>query len=246
MGKETDELIRLASEVAKVRPGREMDMLITAGERKATALLCMALHDIGVPAESFTGSQAGFVTDTNHTNARILEIRPDRVRESLDRGNVPVVGGAQGVSTDRDVTFLGRNGSDVTAVALAHALKADACELYTDVSGVFTADPRVVPQRAADAPGELRRDVGDVRRRLSEAGDAGRGVRSQLASSVARALELHLGAGHLGGGGGPFHGAGHRVRGRSRHVRGEGHARRACPTSRASRPVCSAPSPMRT
>ncbi|HEX2382460.1 MAG TPA: aspartate kinase [Acidimicrobiales bacterium] len=145
MGKETDELIRLASEVAKIRPGREMDMLITAGERKATALLCMALHDIGVPAESFTGSQAGFVTDTNHTNARILEIRPDRVRDSLDRGNVPVVGGAQGVSTDRDVTFLGRNGSDVTAVALAHALKADACELYTDVSGVFTADPRVVP-----------------------------------------------------------------------------------------------------
>jgi aspartate kinase len=105
----------------------------------------MALHDIGVPAESFTGSQAGFLTDTNHTNARILEIRPDRVRESLDRGNVPVIGGAQGVSTDRDVTFLGRNGSDVTAVALAHALKADACELYTDVSGVFTADPRVVP-----------------------------------------------------------------------------------------------------
>src|SRR5581483_10276993 len=129
----------------KVRPGREMDMLITAGERKATALLCMALHDVGVPAESFTGSQAGFLTDTNHTNARILEIRPDRVRASLEAGNVPVVGGAQGVSTERDITFLGRNGSDVTAVALAHALGADACELYTDVSGVFTADPRVVP-----------------------------------------------------------------------------------------------------
>ncbi len=146
MGKETDELIRLASEVASVRPGREMDMLITAGERKATALLCMALHDIGVPADSFTGSQAGFLTDTTHTNARILEVRPDRVRQSIDEGHVPVVGGAQGVSTDRDVTFLGRNGSDVTAVALAHALDADACELYTDVSGVFTADPRVVPQ----------------------------------------------------------------------------------------------------
>jgi aspartate kinase len=145
MGKETDELIRLASEVATVRPGREMDMLITAGERKATALLCMALHDIGVPADSFTGSQAGFLTDTAHTNARILEVRPDRVRESIDAGRVPVVGGAQGVSSARDVTFLGRNGSDVTAVALAHALGADACELYTDVSGVFTADPRVVP-----------------------------------------------------------------------------------------------------
>src|SRR3954471_11600618 len=145
MGKETDELIRLASEVASVQPGREMDMLITAGERKATALLCMALHGIGVAADSFTGSQAGFLTDTTHTNARILEVRPDRVRDSVQAGRVPVVGGAQGVSTDRDVTFLGRNGSDVTAVALAHALGADACELYTDVSGVFTADPRVVP-----------------------------------------------------------------------------------------------------
>src|SRR5438105_4850715 len=145
MGKGPDELLRLASEVASVRPGREMDMLITAGERKATALLCMALHDIGVPADSFTGSQAGFLTDTTHTNARILEVRPDRVRQSIDAGRVPVVGGAQGVSSDRDVTFLGRNGSDVTAVAIAHALGADACELYTDVSGVFTADPRVVP-----------------------------------------------------------------------------------------------------
>jgi len=145
MGKETDELLRLASEVSSVRPGREMDMLITAGERKATALLCMALHDIGVPADSFTGSQAGFLTDTTHMNARILEVRPDRVRQSIDEGRVPVLGGAQGVSTDREITFLGRNGSDVTAVAIAHALEADACELYTDVSGVFTADPRVVP-----------------------------------------------------------------------------------------------------
>src|SRR3954470_2178401 len=133
IGKETDELIRLAGEVSKVRPGREMDMLITAGERKATALLCMALHDIGVPAQSFTGSQAGFLTDTNHTNAKILEVRPARLQESLDAGRVPVVGGSQGVSTERDVTFLGRGGSDTTAVALAQALKAEACELYTDV-----------------------------------------------------------------------------------------------------------------
>jgi aspartate kinase len=145
MGKETDELIRLASEVSKVRPGREMDMLITAGERKATALLCMALHDVGVPADSFTGSQAGFITDTTHTNAKILELRPERLEAALANGHTPVVGGAQGVSTDRDVTFLGRGGSDTTAVALAHALGADACELYTDVSGVFNADPRVVP-----------------------------------------------------------------------------------------------------
>jgi aspartate kinase len=144
MGKETDELLRLASAVSDTRPGREMDMLITAGERKATALLCMALHDMDVAAESFTGSQAGFITDTTHTNAKIIEVRADRIRDALARGHVPVVAGSQGVSTDRDVTFLGRGGSDTTAVALAHALGADICELYTDVSGVFTTDPRVV------------------------------------------------------------------------------------------------------
>jgi aspartate kinase len=146
MGKETDQLLRLAADVASVRPGREMDMLITGGERKACALVAMALADAGVPAASFTGSQAGFLTDTTHTNAKILEVRPDRVREAIEQGIVPVVGGAQGVSTKHDITFLGRGGSDTTAVALAHALGADACELYTDVSGVFTTDPRVVPE----------------------------------------------------------------------------------------------------
>jgi aspartate kinase len=145
MGKETDELIRLASDVSKVRPGREMDMLLTAGERKATALLCMALHDLGVPADSFTGSQAGFITDATHTNAKIIELRPERLQSALRDGHTPVVGGSQGVSGERNVTFLGRGGSDTTAVALAHALGADACELYTDVPGVFSADPRLVP-----------------------------------------------------------------------------------------------------
>jgi aspartate kinase len=146
MGKETDELIRLAHEVSGVRPGREMDMLITAGERKAMALLCMALHSLGVEADSFTGSQAGFITDTAHGNAKIVELRPERVKDALAEGRVPVIGGSQGVSTARDVTFLGRGGSDTTAVALAHALGADSCELYTDVSGVFSADPRLVPR----------------------------------------------------------------------------------------------------
>lgn len=145
MGKETDELLRLAADVSKVRPGREMDMLITAGERKATALLCMALHDLGVPADSFTGSQAGFITDSTHTNAKIVELRPERLQAAIAAGRTPVVGGAQGVSAaDKDVTFLGRGGSDTTAVALAHALDAHSCELYTDVPGVFTADPRLV------------------------------------------------------------------------------------------------------
>src|SRR4029453_10376419 len=130
MGKETDELIRLAHEVSGVRPGREMDMLVTAGERKAMALVCMALHSLGVGADSFTGSQAGFITDTAHTNAKIIDMRIDRIRETLDGDRVPVVGGAQGMSTERNVTFLGRGGSDTTAVALCHALGGDVCELY--------------------------------------------------------------------------------------------------------------------
>jgi aspartate kinase len=144
MGKETDELIRLAHAVSDVRPGREMDMLVTAGERKAMALVCMALHSLGVGADSFTGSQAGLLTDTAHTNAKIIDTRTDRIREALDADRVPVIGGAQGVSTERNVTFLGRGGSDTTAVALCHALDGDVCELYTDVSGVFSADPRLV------------------------------------------------------------------------------------------------------
>ena len=144
MGKETDELIRLANDVSATQPGREMDMLITAGERKAMALLVMALSELGVDALSFTGSQAGIITDNTHTKAKIVEMRPDRLREALDQGKVPVVGGAQGMSTGRDVTFLGRDASDITGVALAQALGATHCELYTDVSGVFTADPRLV------------------------------------------------------------------------------------------------------
>ncbi len=144
MGKETDELLRLADLVSDTKPGREIDMLVTGGERKACALVSMALHDCGVEADSFTGSQAGFLTDTAHRNAKILAVRPERIRAAVDAGRVPVVGGSQGVSTDNDVTFFGRGGSDTTAVALAHALGADACELYTDVPGVFTTDPRVV------------------------------------------------------------------------------------------------------
>ncbi|MEQ8842789.1 MAG: aspartate kinase [Acidimicrobiales bacterium] len=144
MGKETDELLRLAEQVSKTKPGREMDMLITGGERKACALVSMALHDLGIESDSFTGSQAGFLTDSTHRNAKILDVNPHRIKDALDAGKVPVVGGSQGVSTDNDVTFFGRGGSDTTAVALAHALGAEACELYTDVPGVFTTDPRVV------------------------------------------------------------------------------------------------------
>jgi aspartate kinase len=147
MGKETDDLVRLAGEVSQHPHGREMDMLLTAGERKSMALLCMAIIDQGVHAVSFTGSQAGIVTDSVHGKAKILEVKGDRIRETVASGAVAVVAGFQGISTQtRDITTLGRGGSDTTAVALAATLGAECCEIYTDVSGVFTADPRVVPE----------------------------------------------------------------------------------------------------
>ncbi len=146
MGKSTDNLIKLANEVSDRKPGREMDMLLTTGERISMSLLCMALADRDIDAVSFTGSQVGIITDTAHGKAKILEVRGDRVRDALAEGKVCVVAGFQGVSTAKEITTLGRGGSDTTAVALAAALGADACEIYTDVTGVFSADPRIVPQ----------------------------------------------------------------------------------------------------
>jgi aspartate kinase len=146
MGKTTDNLISLANGVSRTQPGREMDMLLTTGERISMALLCMALADLGVDAVSFTGSQVGIITDNVHGKAKILEVKGDRVREALAQGKVCVVAGFQGVSTDKEITTLGRGGSDTTAVALAAAFGADSCEIYTDVTGVFSADPRIVPQ----------------------------------------------------------------------------------------------------
>ena len=144
MGHTTDELIELAHQVSKRPPQREMDMLLTAGERISMALLSMALSDRGIPAVSFTGSQSGIITDGTHRRARIRRILGDRVREALSKKQVAIVAGFQGVSETKEITTLGRGGSDTTAVALAAALKADACEIYTDVDGVFSADPRVV------------------------------------------------------------------------------------------------------
>ena len=146
MGSTTDELERLAHEVSPSPSARELDMLLTAGERISIALLCMAILDRGEHAVSFTGSQAGILTDTSHGRAKIVEVRGDRLREALADGAIAVVAGFQGVSTTADVTTLGRGGSDTTAVALAATLGADVCEIYTDVDGVFTADPRVVPE----------------------------------------------------------------------------------------------------
>ncbi|CAB0534705.1 aspartate kinase [Corynebacterium diphtheriae] len=146
MGDTTDELLDLAAQVNPVPPAREMDMLLTAGERISNALVAMAIESFGAKAQSFTGSQAGVITTERHGNARIVDVTPGRVREALDEGKICLVAGFQGVNREsKDVTTLGRGGSDTTAVALAAALNADVCEIYSDVDGVYTADPRIVP-----------------------------------------------------------------------------------------------------
>ena len=147
MGDTTDELLDLASQVAPIPAPRELDMLLSSGERIAMALLAMAIHSMGFEARSFTGSQAGMITDATHGAARIVDVTPVRLREALDEGAIVIVAGFQGFNRDtRDITTLGRGGSDTTAVALAAALDADVCEIYSDVDGIFTADPRVVPR----------------------------------------------------------------------------------------------------
>ncbi len=146
MGDTTDELMDLALEVSPLPPPRELDMLLTAGERMSAALLAMAIHDQGMHARSLTGSQAGIITTGTHGNARIIDITPGRITSALDLGDIVIVAGFQGVAQDtKDVTTLGRGASDTTAVALAASLGADYCEIYTDVDGIYTADPRIVP-----------------------------------------------------------------------------------------------------
>ncbi|KQP70746.1 MULTISPECIES: aspartate kinase [Microbacterium] len=147
MGDTTDELLDLASQVAPIPAPRELDMLLSSGERISMALLAMAIHSMGFEARSFTGSQAGMITTADHGSARIVDVTPIRLREALDEGAIVIVAGFQGFNRDtRDITTLGRGGSDTTAVALAAALEADVCEIYSDVDGIFTADPRVVPK----------------------------------------------------------------------------------------------------
>jgi aspartate kinase len=146
MGDTTDELLDLAHQVSPLPPGRELDMLLTSGERISMALLAMAIHNLGFEARSYTGSQAGVITTSSHGRARIIDVTPGRLRKALDEGAIAIVAGFQGVAQDtKDITTLGRGGSDTTAVALAAALAADVCEIYTDVDGIFSADPRIVP-----------------------------------------------------------------------------------------------------
>jgi aspartate kinase len=145
MGDTTDELLDLAQQVSPLPPGRELDMLLTAGERISMALLAMAIQSLGLSARSFTGSQAGVITDSSHGRARIIDVTPGRITEAIAKGHIAIVAGFQGVSQDtKDITTLGRGGSDTTAVALAAALKAEVCEIYSDVDGVYSADPRIV------------------------------------------------------------------------------------------------------
>ena len=248
MGKTTDDLERLAHEVSAAPAAREMDMLLTVGRAHLDRAAVHGDHRAGEHAVCFTGSQAGIVTDTAHRKAKILEIRADRLRGALAAGSVAVVAGFQGVSTDSDITTLGRGGSDTTAVALAAALGADVCEIYTDVAGVFTADPRVVPDARRLDPRVVRRDARDGRHRRAGARAAVGRVRPQLRRARARAVELHVGAGHLGGAdkSEPKHGAADHLGRHPRHLRGEGHDLAACPTVPASPRRSSARSPTKT
>jgi len=186
MGKTTDDLLDLAAEVSPRPHPRELDMLVSVGERISCALAAMAIHDLGHEAISLTGSQAGIVTDTVHGKAKIVEVRARRIHEALDEGKIVLVAGFQGVSTSHEVTTLGRGGSDATAVALAAALGADHCEIYTDVRGVFTADPRVVP-----AARQLTRLSFDE---MLEMASSGAGVMMARSVEVARShnVKLHV------------------------------------------------------
>ena len=177
MGDTTDELLALARKVSVNPDRRELDMLLSAGERISMALLSMSIRELGGDAISFTGSQSGIITNDRHVDARIVEVRPFRVQDELARGRVVVIAGYQGVSYRREVTTLGRGGSDTTAVAMAAALGAEWCEICSDVDGVYTADPRVVPEARADRSAHLRRDAGAGGGRGQGAERAGRRVR---------------------------------------------------------------------
>jgi len=193
MGDTTDELLALAKRVTDNPSRRELDMLLSAGERISMALLSMALNARGVPAVSFTGSQSGIVTNDSHTNARIVEVRPFRVQDELERGKVVIVAGYQGVSYKREVTTLGRGGSDTTAVALAAALGAEACEIYSDVEGVYTADPRQVP--------EARRLAELSYEEMQELAESGARVLNAQAVEFAKERGIAIYARATGGGG---------------------------------------------
>ncbi len=201
MGDTTDELLDLAEGVSPLPPARELDMLLTAGERISMALVAMAISDLGFTARSFTGSQAGVITDSVHGKAKIIDVTPGRISAAIDDGHIVIVAGFQGVSQDtKEITTLGRGGTDTTAVALAAALRADVCEIYTDVDGVFTADPRIVPTaRKLDAR-HLRGDARARRLRGEDPAPAVRRVRPPLRHPHPRAVLVQPAGRHRGRG----------------------------------------------
>ena len=199
MGDTTDDLEDLANGVSPLPPAREMDMLLTAGERISMALVAMAISDLGYTARSFTGSQAGVITDSVHGKAKIIDVTPGRITQAIGEGHIVIVAGFQGVSADtKEITTLGRGGTDTTAVALAAALEADVCEIYTDVDGVFTADPRIVPSARKLEQGLLRGDAGAGRVRREDPAPAVRGVRPPLRHPDPRAVVVQPARRHLG------------------------------------------------
>ena len=228
MGDTTDELMDLALKVSPMPPPRELDMLLTAGERMSAALLAMAIADQGLHARSLTGSQAGIITTGTHGNARIIDITPGRITSALDLGDVVIVAGFQGVAQDtKDVTTLGRGASDTTAVALAASLGADHCEIYTDVDGVFTADPRIVAS-ARRIPRSPTRRCSRWPRAGPDPAPAVRGVRTAgERESTCQVVVLRQGR-HLGlrAGGKERDGAGDHLRRGARPGRGQDHDRR--------------------
>ncbi len=184
MGKTTDSLVGMAGEITKNASGREMDMLLSTGERITMSLLCMALKELGIPAVSLTGSQCGIITNDRHNNARVIEVRPFRVQDEMAKGKVVVVGGFQGVSYRRDITTLGRGGSDTTAVALAAALNAERCEIYSDVDGVYSTDPSMI-KNAQHLP-EISYQV------MQEMSNAGAKVLNAQAVEFAKAKQIAI------------------------------------------------------
>lgn len=187
LGDTTDHLIQLATQVSRKPPEREMDMLLSVGERISIALLAMAIHDLGYDAISFTGSQVGIITDNKHTEARILEVRANRLLDELQKGRVVIVAGFQGVSINKEITTLGRGGSDTTAIALAAALKADRCEIMKDVDGVYIADPKLIPQ--------MRFNDTISYEEMIEMANMGAGVLKAEAIEIARAHKIKIGVG---------------------------------------------------
>jgi len=187
LGDTTDHLVQLAAQVSQNPPEREMDMLLSVGERISIALLAMAIHDLGYDAISFTGSQVGIITDNKHTEARILEVRANRLLEELQKGRVVIVAGFQGVSINKEITTLGRGGSDTTAIALAAALKADRCEIMKDVDGVYIADPKLIPQ--------MRFNDTISYEEMIEMANMGAGVLKAEAIEIARAHKIKVGVG---------------------------------------------------